>query len=256
MTLHLVGLGLGQDGMSLAARKVAEAADARFVETYTSRPPDGLEDRVGPCEAVGRDEVEDGGTILEAARDGDAALLVPGDPLAATTHTDLRLRAHEEGIDVEVVHGASALTAVPGLLGLSHYKFGRGTTLVTPQPGYAPESPYDVIGGNLDRGLHTLVLLDTGDGEAYLTADDAIAFLLEVEERRGEDVMPQDRLVCVVARVGEPDARCVAGPAGELVEENLGDPLHTLVVPGELHFKEAEALEVLAGWDRGPDAES
>lgn len=247
MTLWLVGLGLGPGGLSLAARDAARDADVRFLETYTSRPPDGLDDRVGDVEPVGRDEVESGDRILQAARDGDAALLVPGDPLSATTHVDLRLRAAREGIEVRIVHGASALTAVPGLLGLSHYKFGRGTTLVDPRPGYAPESPYDVIEANRDRGLHTLVLLDTGDGESYMTAGRGIEFLLDVEDRRGRDVVPPDRLVCVVCRAGRPDVACHAGPASDLAGRDLGPPLHTLVVPGDLHFKEREALEVLAG---------
>lgn len=245
--LWFVGLGLGPDGLSVRAREVARRCTHRFVETYTSRVPDGLEEAIGEVEPVGRDVVEDGGEILEAARDAETALLVPGDPMAATTHVGLRLDAVEAGLEAPIVHGASALTAVPGLLGLSHYKFGRGTTLVTPRPGYAPESPYDVIRDNRAEGLHTLVLLDTGDGEAFMPADEGLDLLIEIEARRQEQVVPPDRLVAVVARAGQPDVACHAGSAGDLADRPFGEPVHTIVVPGDLHFKERHALEVLAG---------
>lgn len=49
--------------------------------------------------------------ILEGAVNGSVAFLVVGDPLSATTHADLILRAKQRGIDVQVVHNASILTA-------------------------------------------------------------------------------------------------------------------------------------------------
>lgn len=50
-----------------------------------------------------REQVEQASDDLFAgAETGDVALLVVGDPLGATTHTDLKLRAHQLGIPVEV----------------------------------------------------------------------------------------------------------------------------------------------------------
>jgi diphthine synthase len=34
---------------------------------------------------------------------------------------------------------------------------------------------------------------------------------------------------------------------GKLVKEDFGGPLHCLIIPGKLHFLEAEALVVLGG---------
>jgi diphthine synthase len=34
---------------------------------------------------------------------------------------------------------------------------------------------------------------------------------------------------------------------GDLLKVDFGPPLHSIVVPGELHFLEEEALRVLAG---------
>jgi len=48
---------------------------------------------------------------------GDVALLVIGDPLGATTHTDIILRAKSLDIPFRVVHNASIMNAV-GVCGL------------------------------------------------------------------------------------------------------------------------------------------
>jgi len=195
-----------------------------------------------------REEVEKGDRILESARQSDACLLVVGDPFSATTHSELRIRAKKAGIPVHIVHGASALTAVPGLLGLQHYKFGRTTTLPFPDRGYYPESPYDMIAENLSRGLHTLVLLDIqADKGRLMTANEGLAVLAELERRRKGGILGPDALVCAVARAGSGNPVVRAGPLAQLQDEDFGAPHHSLVVPGKLHFMEAEALVELAG---------
>ena len=50
--------------------------------------------------------------ILSNARDNDVAFLVGGDPLSATTHTDLILRAVELNIPYKIVHNASIMNAI------------------------------------------------------------------------------------------------------------------------------------------------
>lgn len=195
-----------------------------------------------------REEVERGDRILEAARKGDACLLVVGDPFSATTHVELRIRAMKQGIPVSIVHGASALTAVPGLLGLQHYKFGRTTTLPFPDRDYYPESPYDMIAENLSRGLHTLVLLDIqAESGRLMTANEGLGVLAELERRTGRGILGPDALVCVVARAGSERPVFRAGRLDRLQKEDFGPPHHSIVVPGKLHFMEAEALVQLAG---------
>ena len=171
-----------------------------------------------------------------------------GDPFSATTHVELRLRAKKQGIPVLIVHGASALTAVPGLLGLQHYKFGRTTTLPFPEKGYFPESPYDMIAENRSRGLHTLVLLDIqADKGRLMTANDGMGILSELENRKRGGILGPDALVGVVARAGSALPVVRAGRLAVLAKEDFGPPHHSIVVPGKLHFMEAEALVELAG---------
>lgn len=57
-----------------------------------------------PILLADREQVEQGaGELLAGAHDSNVALLVVGDPLGATTHTDLMLRAKESGIPVTVI---------------------------------------------------------------------------------------------------------------------------------------------------------
>ena len=251
--LVFIGLGLfDEKDISVKGIEAARAADAVFAEFYTSSlrgtTVETLQLTVGkPIRVLSRKDVEQGTEILEAARHGTAALLVPGDPMAATTHVELRMRAHEAGIRSRIVHGASIVSAAAGLLGLQSYKFGRATTVPFTDEKFRPASPLEVIDENRKRGLHTLVLLDLTEGGEFLTASEAIRYLLDVAKEKKSKAFTADTLVCAIGRAGSDAPRVVARRAGDLVAIDLGRPLHCLVVPGELHFMEKEALVKLAG---------
>jgi diphthine synthase len=249
--LSLIGLGLEPDGVSLAGRDAARAADAMFLETYTARAPRPVEELEtlveGPVEPIDRAGVEDGDELVDAARGGHAALLVAGDPMSATTHQALRLQAREAGVEVRVHHAGSVLTAAAATLGLSHYKFGRTTTLVTPTERYFPDSPYDVIAENRERGLHTLALLDVRDDGTFMSAAEGAEVLAQLEDRRGEDVLDADPQLLAVARAGRDDEKAWRGSLKAMQGLDAGKPMHSIVVPGELSPVEEEALDELTG---------
>jgi diphthine synthase len=253
--LALVGLGLHDEkDVTLRGLEEIRSADIVFLEGYTSRLSEGAVPRLSETtgkeiRVLSRNEVEDATVILDSCREKRVVLLVAGDPLTATTHIDIRLRAEQLSIETAVVHAPSVLTAVPGLLGLQHYKFGRVTTLPYPQEGYLPTSPCEMILENIDRGLHSLVLLDIdAENDRYMTANEGMQLLLEMARKLGDlgGRMTEDTLVCVVARAGAPDCEAAAGRLGDLRLKDFGPPLHTMVVPGRLHFMEEEALKVLA----------
>ena len=50
-----------------------------------------------------------------------------------------------------------------------------------------------------------------------------------------------------MAQAGSSNPTVKAGKIETLKDEDFNTPLHTLVVPGILHFMEIEALETLAG---------
>ena len=133
------------------------------------------------------------------------------------------------------------------MLGLQNYKFGRTTTLAYPEKDYFPTSPYDVIKDNKKMGLHTLILLDIqADNDRYMTANEGMKLLLEMEENKNGKIYNEDSIICVVDRAGSDKPVVAAGTFKNMTKKDFGPPLHTLVIPGKLHFMEVEALEKLA----------
>ena len=49
-----------------------------------------------------------------------------------------------------------------------------------------------------------------------------------------------------LARVGSTNQRIVCGTMEELSSHDLGPPLHSLVIPGHLHFLEKDMLRMFA----------
>lgn len=253
--LIFVGLGLYDErDVSLRGIEEIREADAVFAELYTSLMPGlslhKLEELVGKrISVVSRSalEEEDGQRILREAEAGKVALLVPGDPLIATTHLDLRIRAKRRGIETRVIHGASIVSAVIGLSGLQNYKYGRSVTIPFSDERFISEVPYRVIEENRKMGLHTLCFLDIkAEEERYMTVNDGLRILLAVEKQKRKQVITQDTLVIGIARAGSKEPTVKAGYVEVVMKQNFGPPPHTLVFPGKLHFMEAEALVVLA----------
>lgn len=242
--LAFIGLGLYDErDLSLRAVDEARACDKLFAEFYTSSmrgmTREKLEALIGkPVTVLRREDVESSGILLKEAAAGRIGFLVPGDPMMATTHVELRMRAEASGIRTHIVHGSSIVTAAIGLTGLQSYKFGRTTTVPVPEEGFRPTSPVEVIAANRTEGLHTLVLLDLKDSERYLTASEALRYLVEI----GGGKFPPETLACVIAGAGSPTPRVRADRADRLVDADLGPPLHCIVIPGTLHFAEREAL--------------
>jgi diphthine synthase len=71
--------------------------------------------------------------------------------------------------------------------------------------------------------------------------------LLKVEEKMRKGIITMDTLAVGVARAGSDSATVRADFISELMNCNFGEPPHSLIFPGELHFMEAEALIILAG---------
>ena len=252
--LYLVGLGLyDEKDISLKGLEALKSADVVYAEFYTARLFGGdlgyLENLTGAdIKILQREEVEEENIPLKNALNNKVAFLTAGDPLVATTHTDLLIEARKLGIEVRVIHSSSILSAAPGLAGLQAYKFGKVTTIPRPEENYFPHSPYEVIASNLKMDLHTLALLDIqAHHDYYMTANEGLEYLLEVAQNREDEILTGDSLAVVLARAGAPEPLVHADQIKKLVKEDFGGPLHCLIIPGKLHFLEAEALVVLAG---------
>ena len=252
--LVFVGLGLNNEkGISLNGIEECKTSDYVFLELYTSILSDFSKNRfekiIGKkVNLVSRSDLEedDGSLIINASRKGKAVFLVPGDPLIATTHITLRIAAEKQGIKTRLIHGTSIISAVIGLSGLQNYKFGK--TVTVPFPENFSETPYKVIAQNKRSGLHTLCLLDIkAEERVFLTINEALVLLSGIEKRRGKGIVTPKTIAIGLARVGSKDSILKADYIETLIGEDFGDPPHSLIFLGKLHFIEAEALVVLAG---------
>jgi diphthine synthase len=251
MTLYMIGLGLGDEtDITVKGLETVKRCEKIFLESYTSLlgvDTAKLEAFYGkPVILADRELVEKRAEeILEAAQNGEVAFLVVGDPFGATTHTDLALRAAELGIRVETIHNASIMNAI-GEVGLELYKYGKTTSIPFWEASFEPETPYDVIKMNQANGLHTLCLLDIKmDQKRFMTVSEGLGILKRIEERRQENIISDDLLVIGVARIGQKDAVINVGKLVDIMKEDFGKPLHSLIIPGKLQVVEEEALEIV-----------
>lgn len=261
--LVLVGLGPGgMGGMTLDAVAAARNADHRWYEAYTALWPEddvvALEQEVGPIERVMRPDIEEPERLLSLARTSKVALLVVGDPLQATTHVDVQLRAADAGVPCTVVHGVSVTGVVTGGAGLSNYRFGRQTTLTYPHGSWIATSPLHVVHSNREAGLHTLVLLDldptgagTGQQQPMRPSDALQSFRLMAQKvvEQGEGPSPAELdgwTVVLCSDVGTRDERYVTTTVAGL-EHEAGGRLNCLLVPAVVDGIEADAI---ARWRR------
>ncbi|MGQ4555970.1 diphthine synthase [Halobellus sp. GM3] len=247
--LTFIGLGLYDErSITVEGREALADADRAVAEFYTSHLVGATVDDLAAYHDIDIDVRDRAGIeqhpedVLDAAEDEHVAFLTAGDTMISTTHVDLRLRAIERGIETRVIHGVTAQTAASGLTGLQNYRFGKAVTLPFPYAHGAdgvPKSVVESIEANRERGLHTVVYLDIkADRGEYMTADVA-AEMLAADWT--------DALGVVVARAGSPDPLVAADRFSALAARDFGDPLHLLVVPGDLHHVESEALATLGG---------
>jgi diphthine synthase len=252
--LVFVGLGLhNEKGISLQGIEETKTADQAFMELYTSILPcfsmQRFEEIVNKqVHIVSRRDIEEenGAVILNAAEKGKAVFLIPGDPFIATTHVALRIEAEKRGVRTRIVHGASVMSAIIGLSGLHNYKFGKTVTIAFPEN--SSKTPYKVIAQNKKLGLHTLCLLDIkADEKRFLSINEALTLLVEIEKKRKEGVITQDTVAVGVAKAGSNAPTLKADFVKDLIKHDFGNPPQSLIFPGDLHFMEAEALVALAG---------
>jgi len=250
--LILAGLGLyDEKDMTLKTLEYSKKADKIYAEFYTTvltgTTLDKIEKVLGKkITLLTREDIEYRGyKLIEESRDKVVVLLTGGDPMVATTHVDLVVEAKKRGVDVRIINAPSIYSAV-GITGLQIYKFGRTASIVFPEPNYFPETPYYIIRDNLRMGLHTLCLLDIqSDKNRFMSANEGLRILLELEDRKRESILSEDTKVVVLARAGSLKPKIVYGKIKDLVDYNFGPPLHSIIIPGKLHFMEEEALKYL-----------
>lgn len=250
--LFLVGLGLcDESDASMRAIEVLRTCRALFAESYTNEMREGtlrrLEERVGRKIApLEREEVEDEKKILEACEAGPVALVIPGDPMTATTHSSLLMAAKKKGVETNILHAASIFTAAPGAAGLQIYKMGKTATITYWRKNYEPVSFIDIITDNMTRGAHTLCLLDIDPKLGAMKPSQALELIEKAQHKNGLSVVSKSTPIFVLWHVGWPDQKVWAGKRGEYrhavpsKDEPAGPAV--IIIPGKMHFAEEEAF--------------
>ncbi|XP_014253860.1 diphthine methyl ester synthase [Cimex lectularius] len=266
---YLIGIGLGDaKDITVKGLEIVRKAEKVFLESYTSVLSVGkhvLEEFYGRELVIAdRDLVELGSDeILSSALEKDVAMLVVGDPFGATTHVDLLVRAKQLGIPTKVVHNASIMNSI-GCCGLQLYTFGETVSIPFWTETWKPDSFFEKICNNKQRGLHTLCLLDIKVKEPtwesmtkkkkeylpphFMTVAQAAQQLVEIIKIKNcpELSVTVDTLCIGVARVGSDDQIFKMCTLQEMTQVDLGPPLHSLVIVGTMHQIEKEYIENFA----------
>ncbi|CAF1323082.1 unnamed protein product [Adineta ricciae] len=265
--LYFIGLGLADvDDLTVKGLRIIKNCKEVYLETYTTIlqvDQKTLEEYLGiQLIPADRELVElSADKILKNAGEYDVAFLVGGDPLSATTHTDLILRAVELNIPYKIIHNASIMNAI-GSCGLQLYHFGETVSIVFWTDTWRPTSFCEKIIANRRRGLHTLCLLDIKvkeqDEASYMkktktylpprfmtTAQAASQILESAKQLQVEDLI-NDKTLCIgAARIGWSDEKFVTTTLRRMADEvDLGRPLHSLVIVGQLHPLEIDYLKI------------
>lgn len=234
--LYLIGLGLGTEkDITLRGLETAKKCDC-YIETYTSKwggDLRNLANMIGKnITELKRKDLEDNQKeFLEKCKTSDVALFILGDPLAATTHIDLLEAAKTARIKIEIIHNASIFSAI-GELGLQLYKYGKTATI--PFSGKL-ESVKDALEGNKKLGLHTLLLLDLdAEMNIYMSVKEAIKMLLDAK-------LINKNAKIIAAKIG---FNAYYEKPSDLFEKEVDTP-SVIIIPGKLHFREKEFLEIL-----------
>jgi len=246
--LTLVGIGLHDEkDLTLRGIEAAKSADKVYIELYTSvwHGKSELEKIIGKdiVELKRADLEQHSDKLIEEAKTNNIVILIPGDPMIATTHSILIEAAKNAAIGANIIHNASIVSAI-GETGLHIYKLGASATVpfLEKTGGKLPESVYNTLKMNRANGLHTLLLLDITP-EKSMTANEAMKLMMAIEEQRKEDMFTGDTEVIVFARTGSGEDSAIAfGKVSELMAKDFGEPPMVLIVPGILHFSERDFL--------------
>ena len=236
----MIGIGLNDEkDITLKGLEIIKKCELIYLENYTSKlscPISYLEKLYGKKLIIANREMVEKdaeSTILKNALSKDVAFLVIGDPLSATTHIDLLLRAKKLKIKTKVVYNASILIAT-GITGLQLYKFGRVASI--PFENENIETPYDILRDNQKIGLHTLFLLDLEPkNNKYLSIKEAINYLIK-------NNINENTKAVICAALGSDEQVILYGELGKLKDKKINKFPQCLIIPDKLHFMEEEML--------------
>ena len=247
--LWFIGLGVsGISELSDNTLSVIKNADVVYLESFTSPISETEKKQLenisnGEFKIAKRWVVEDGNEILENAKKSETVLISYGDPYIATTHLELKTRAITDKIETKTIHSSSIISSLIGEVGLHYYKVGKVLTIMNDPKSMS--TPYYTIFDNLLSKTHSVILLEYNEDKSFfLDPHDALSLLLDVEKIQNRKVISLDTFVIIASRIGKSDQKITSGKISNLIKKEFGDPPHSIVIPGGLHFTESDAIKI------------
>jgi len=245
-------IGLGVSGISELSDKtisIIKNADVVYLESFTS--PISEDEKIqlekistGEFKIAKRWLVEDGNEILENAKERETVLISYGDPYIATTHLELKTRAMKDKIETKTIHSSSIVSSLIGEVGLQYYKIGKVLTIMNDSKSII--TPYNTIFDNLLHRMHSVVLLEYNEDKSFfLEPQDALSMLLDCEEKQKRKVISSKTFVVIASRIGRNNQRIISGNIDNLMKSKFGEPPHSIIIPGKLHFTELDAVKMI-----------
>ena len=245
-------IGLGVSGISELSNNtisIIKNAEIVYLESFTS--PISEDEKIqlknistGKFKVAKRWLVEDGNEILDNAKEKETVLISYGDPYIATTHLELKTRAIQDNIETKTIHSSSIISSLIGEAGLHYYKVGKVLTIMDDPKSII--TPYNTIFDNLLNRIHSVVLLEYNEDKSFfLEPQNALSMLLDCEEKQKRKIISSETFGIVASRIGKNDQRIISGNIGNLIKNKFGEPPHSIIIPGKLHFTESDAVKMV-----------
>ena len=248
--LWFVGLGIsGISELSDNTISVIKNADIVYLESFTSPISETEKEQLanmcdGEFKIAKRWLVEDGNEILENAKKREVVLISYGDPYIATTHLELKTRAVTDKIETKTIHSSSIVSSLIGEIGLQYYKVGKILTIMNDPKSMI--TPYNTISNNLLSKMHSVILLEYNEDKSFFLApQDALSLLLDAEKIQNGKIISLDTFAIIASRIGKSDQNITSGKISNLIKKEFGNPPHTIIIPGSLHFTESNAVKIV-----------
>ncbi|MDP6858098.1 MAG: diphthine synthase [Candidatus Nitrosopelagicus sp.] len=245
-------IGLGVSGISeLSDRTISiiKNAEIVYLESFTSPISEIEKEQLenitdGEFKIAKRWLVEDGNEILNNAKQRNTVLISYGDPYIATTHLELKIRAIKDKVKTNTIHSSSIVSSLIGEAGLHYYKVGKILTIMNDPKSMI--TPYNVIFDNLLRKVHSVILLEYNEDKSFfLEPQNALSLLLGVEKTQNGKIISPNTFVIVASRIGKNDQKILSGKISNLMKREFGEPPHSIIIPGSLHFTESDAVKIV-----------
>ena len=248
--LWFVGLGIsGISELSDNTISIIKNANTVYLESFTSPISETEKEQLanmcdGEFKIAKRWLVEDGNEILENAKNREVVLISYGDPYIATTHLELKTRAVTDKIETKTIHSSSIVSSLIGEIGLQYYKVGKILTVMNDPKSMT--TPYNTISINLLSKMHSVILLEYNEDKSFfLDPQDALSLLLDAEKIQNGKIISLDTFAIIASRIGKSDQNIISGKISNLIKKEFGNPPHTIIIPGSLHFTESNAVKIV-----------